>query len=146
MSLPSGSRTYSVDPATVRQKRTGRPVRFELTDQIRQAVDAYLKTAPRCPGSSTGLGGVSRCMTTRQCARLLSEWIASIGLDPHLFSTHSLRRESLGRRRCGQKGDADHRRTENLRAVQLLLGHTYQDRKHRQYLGIEVDDALSIAE
>jgi integrase len=77
-----------------------------------------------------------QCMTTRQYARLLSEWIASIGLDPHLFGTHSLRRT---------KATLIYRRTGNLRAVQLLLGHTKIESTVR-YLGIEVDDALSIAE
>ena len=76
-------------------------------------------------------------MTTRQYARLLSEWIASIGLDPHLFGTHSLRRT---------KATLIYRRTGNLRAVQLLLGHTKIESTVMRYLGIEVDDALSIAE
>ena len=75
-------------------------------------------------------------MTTKQYARLLSEWIASIRLDPHLFGTHSLRRT---------KATLIYRRTGNLRAVQLLLGHTKIESTVR-YLGIEVDDALSIAE
>jgi integrase len=75
-------------------------------------------------------------MTTRQYARLLSEWIASIGLDPHLFGTRSLGRT---------KATLIYRRTGNLRAVQLLLGHTKIESTVR-YLGIEVDDALSIAE
>jgi integrase len=75
-------------------------------------------------------------MTTRQYARLLSQWIASIGLGPKLFGTHSLRRK---------KTTLIYRRTGNLRAVQLLLGHTKIESTVR-YLGIEVDDALSIAE
>jgi integrase len=75
-------------------------------------------------------------MTTRQYGRLLSEWIFSIGLDPHLFGTHSSRRT---------KATLIYRRTGNLRAVQLLLGHTKIESTVR-YLGIEVDDALSIAE
>ena len=75
-------------------------------------------------------------MTTRQYARRVSEWIASIGLDPHLFGTHSLRRT---------KATLIYRRTGNLRAVQLLLGHTKIESTVR-YLGIEVDDALAIAE
>jgi hypothetical protein len=75
-------------------------------------------------------------MTTRQYARLVSEWIASIGLDPHLYGTHSLRRT---------KATLIYRRTGNLRAVQLLLGHTKIESTVR-YLGLEVDDALSIAE
>jgi integrase len=75
-------------------------------------------------------------MTTRQYARLVSEWIGSIKLDPRLFRTHSLRRT---------KATLIYRRTGNLRAVQLLLGHTKIEGTVR-YLGIEVDDALAIAE
>ncbi len=129
---------YSVDRATVRQKKTGRPVRFELTEQTRQAVDGYIRAAGKKPGEFlfTASRGLGQCMTTRQYARLLSEWIASIGLDPHLFGTHSLRRT---------KATLIYRRTGNLRAVQLLLGHTKIESTVR-YLGIDVDDALSIAE
>jgi integrase len=75
-------------------------------------------------------------MTTRQYARLVSDWICSVGLDPRLFGTHSLRRT---------KATLIYRRTGNLRAVQLLLGHTKIESTVR-YLGIEVDDALAIAE
>ena len=132
---PSG---YSVDRATVRQKKTGRPVRFELTEQTRQAIDNYLKDAGKKPGEFmfTGRRGPGQSMTTRQYGRLVSEWIAEIGLDPHLFGTHSLRRT---------KAILIYRRTGNLRAVQLLLGHTKIESTVR-YLGIEVDDALAIAE
>jgi integrase len=85
---------YTMDRATVRQKKTGRPVKFELTDQTRQAIDDYLKAAGKRPGEFlfTGRRDFGHCITTRQYARLLSEWIASIGLDPKLFGTHSLRR------------------------------------------------------
>jgi integrase len=87
-----------------------------------------------------GLSGsgilVNRCMTTRQYARLVSSWVATIGLDPHFFGTHSLRRT---------KATLIYRRTGNLRAVQLLLGHTKIE-STVSYLGIEVDDALAIAE
>ena len=129
---------YTMDRATVRQKKTGRPVKFELTDQTRQAVEGYLKAASKKPGEFlfTGRGGAGQCMTTRQYARLLSEWIASVGLDSKLFGTHSLRRT---------KATLIYRRTGNLRAVQLLLGHTKIESTVR-YLGIEVDDALAIAE
>jgi integrase len=129
---------YTMDRATVRQKKTGRPVKFEMTDQTRQAVDDYLKAAGKKPGEFlfTGRRGLGRCMSTRQYARLLSEWIASIGLDAKLFGTHSLRRT---------KATLIYRRTGNLRAVQLLLGHTKIESTLR-YLGIEVDDALAIAE
>jgi integrase len=122
----------------VRQKKTGRPVKFELTDQTRQAVDVYLKTAGKKSGDFlfTGRRGDGQCITTRQYARLVSEWIANVGLDSKLFSTHSLRRTKV---------TLIYRRTGNLRAVQLLLGHTKIESTVR-YLGIEVDDALSIAE
>ena len=129
---------YALDRATVRQKKTGRPVKFELVDQTRQAVDDYLRAAGKKRGEYlfTGRGGLSRAMTTRQYARLLADWVASIGLDPKVFGTHSLRRT---------KATLIYRRTGNLRAVQLLLGHTKIESTVR-YLGIEVDDALSIAE
>jgi integrase len=129
---------YAIDRATVRQKKTGRPVKFELTDQTRQAVDDNLKAASKKCGELlfTGRRGIGQGMTTRQYARLVSEWVACIGLDPKLFGTHSLRRT---------KATLIYRRTGNLRAVQLLLGHTKIESTVR-YLGIEVDDALSIAE
>jgi hypothetical protein len=82
---------YSVDRATVRQKKTGQPVRFELTEQTRQAVDDYIRVAGKKPGEALFVGrrGQGRCMSTRQYARLVSEWIGSIGLDPNLFGTHA---------------------------------------------------------
>jgi integrase len=129
---------YTADRATVRQKKTGRPVRFELSEQTRQAVDDYLKASNKKLGEFlfTGRSGAERGMTTRQYARLVSQWIASVGLDPKLFGTHSLRRT---------EATLIYRRTGNLRAVQLLLGHTKIESTVR-YLGIEVDDALAIAE
>lgn len=128
----------AIDRATVRQRKTGHPVRFELTEQTREAVDDYIKAAGKKPGEFlfASRRNRERCMTTRQYARLVSEWIASIGLDPHFFGTHSLRRT---------KATLIYRRTGNLRAVQLLLGHTKLESTVR-YLGIEVDDALAIAE
>ena len=129
---------YAADRATVRQKKTGRPVKFELTDATRQAVDDYLKATGKKPGQFlfTGRGGPDRSLTTRQYARLLASWIAGIGLEPNSFSTHSLRRT---------KATLIYRRTGNLRAVQLLLGHRKIESTVR-YLGIEVDDAIAIAE
>ena len=128
----------TIDRATVRQKKTGHAVRFELSEQTREAVDAYIKSAGKKPGEF--LFGCrrrpDRPMTTRQYARLVAAWIASTGLDPAFFGTHSLRRT---------KATLIYRRTGNLRAVQLLLGHTKIESTVR-YLGIEVDDALAIAE
>jgi integrase len=129
---------YAIDRATIRQRKTGRPVKFELTEQTREAVDGYLRASGKKPGEFlfTSRRDKGRCMTTRQYARLVSEWIAGIGLDPKLFGTHSLWRT---------KTTLIYRRTGNLRAVQLLLGHTKIENTVR-YLGIEVDDALAIAE
>ena len=132
---PSG---YTRDRVTVRQKKTGRPVRFEMTEQTRQSVDDYIRAAGKKPGEFLFIGrhGPGQCMTTRQYARLISGWVGRVGLDPKLFGTHSLRRT---------KATVIYRRTGNLRAVQLLLGHTKIESTVR-YLGIEVDDALTIAE
>src|SRR5215213_3425677 len=129
---------YTADRATVRQKKTGRPIRFELSEQARQAIDDYLKASNKRPGEFlfTGRRGPQTSMTTRQYARLVSEWIGSAGLAPRLFGTHSLRRT---------KATLIYRRTGNLRAVQLLLGRTKIESTVR-YLGIEVGDALAIAE
>jgi integrase len=130
---PSGR---AVDRATIRQKKTGRPVRFELTDQTRLAIDDYLRLASRRPGQYLFAGRGDNGLTTRQYARLVLEWVASIGLDAAKFGTHSLRRT---------KAVIIYRRTGNLRAVQLLLGHSKIESTVR-YLGIEVDDAIEIAE
>jgi integrase len=129
---------YAVDRATVRQNKTGLPVRFEITEQTRQAIDEHLVVSRKRPGDFLfhGRRDKARCLSTRQYARLLAEWIASIGLDPSLFGTHSLRRA---------KATLIYRRTGNIRAVQLLLGHTKVESTVR-YLGIEVDDALAIDE
>ena len=131
---PNGN---AIARATVRQKKTGRPVRFELTEQTRQAINEYLVTSGRKAGDYLFSGRRSgQSMTTRQYARLLSEWLSAIGLDPRVYGTHSLRRT---------KATLIYRRTGNLRAVQLLLGHTKIESTVR-YLGIDVDDALAISE
>ena len=129
---------FAVDRATIRQKKTGRPVRFEITEQTRQSTDDYLNVAQRRPGDYlfSGRPAGERHLSTRQYARLVSEWIEGIGLVSSLFGTHSLRRT---------KATLIYRRTGNLRAVQLLLGHTKVESTVR-YLGVEVDDALAIAE
>ena len=131
-------RGVALDRATVRQKKTGRPVRFEITEQTREAIDEYLTAASKKPGDFLFESGRNRgrCMSTRQYARLVSSWIANAGLNPSFYGTHSLRRT---------KATLIYRRTGNLRAVQLLLGHTKIESTVR-YLGIEVDDALAIAE
>ena len=83
---PSG---YTRDRAAVRQKKTGQPVRFEMTEQTRQSVDDYIRAAGKKPGEFLFIGRhrPGQCMTTRQYARLVSGWVGSIGLDPKLFGT-----------------------------------------------------------
>ena len=105
---------YSVDRATIRQKKTGQPVRFELSEHTRQGVDDYLRGAGKKPGQFlfTGRRDSRRGMRTRQYARLVSKWVAGIGLDPHLFGTHSLRRT---------KATLIYRRTGSLRAPNFCL-------------------------
>jgi len=129
---------YALDRATVRQRKTGRRVKFELTEQTPESVDAYLRTSRKTGGDVLfhGRGDDARPLSTRQYARLVSDWVARAGLDPVLFGTHSLRRT---------KATLIYRRTGNLRAVQLLLGHAKIESTVR-YLGVEVDDAIAIAE
>ncbi len=125
---------YAINRATMRQRKTGRPVKFEITEQTRQSIDTYLKANRRKPGDFSVTDRRGRCRTTRQYAHLLSVWIAGIG--PSLFGTHSIR---------PTMATLINRRSGNLRAVQLLLRHTKVESTVR-YLGVEVDGALTIAE
>ena len=79
----------ALDRATVRKKKTGQPVRFELTEQTREALDAHIKRASKHAGEFLFGGRHNRGMTTRQYARCVASWVAGIGLDPKLFGTHS---------------------------------------------------------
>jgi len=124
--------------AMVMQKKTQRPVQFEITEQTRDAVAAWMAVAHLRPEQFLFPSRVSEFphVSTRQYSRIVGSWVASIDLDPTAYGTHSLRRT---------KATLIYRRTRNLRAVQLLLGHTKLESTVR-YLGIEVDDALEIAE
>jgi integrase len=126
------------DRAVIIQQKTGRPVQFELTEQTREAVRAWLAQRPQNANGYVFPSRVHGCthLSTRQYARILSQWVASVGLDPNKYGTHSLRRT---------KAALIYKNTGNLRAVQLLLGHTKLESTVR-YLGIEVDDALRISE
>ena len=127
-----------VSRATVLQRKTQRPVQFELTEQTRDSISAWLNELHT--GSQPYLFPSrlrsSPHLSTRQYSRIVKEWVQSIGLDPSVYGTHTMRRT---------KATLIYRRTRNLRAVQLLLGHTKLESTVR-YLGIEVDDALEIAE
>ena len=124
--------------AIVMQKKTQRPVQFELTEQTRDAVAAWIAAAHMNPERFLFPSRVAESphLSTRQYSRIVGSWVESIGLDPAAYGTHSLRRT---------KPTLIYRRTRNLRAVQLLLGHSKLESTVR-YLGIEVDDALEIAE
>jgi integrase len=124
--------------AIVMQHKTLRPVQFEITPATREAVQAWIKQAglktddflfPSRIHESPHLG-------TRQYARILGGWVDDLGLDHADYGTHSMRRT---------KATLIYRRTKNLRAVQLLLGHAKLESTVR-YLGIDVDDALEISE
>lgn len=123
--------------AAVIQKKTGRPVQFEITENTRKAVGALLsKDKPRSDEYLfRSRVQASPHLSTRQYARIVRDWVASIGLNPATYGTHSLRRT---------KAAVIYRKTGNLRAVQLLLGHTKLESTVR-YLGVDVDDALEIS-
>ena len=124
--------------AIVMQHTTQRPVQFEITAGTRDALQKWIKQAslksddflfPSRLHESPHLG-------TRQYARILGHWVDELGLDRADYGTHSMRRTKV---------TLIYRRTKNLRAVQLLLGHAKLESTVR-YLGIEVDDALEISE
>jgi integrase len=123
---------------TIVQQKTGRPVPFELTEPTREALASWLRL--RGLRASDWLfpsrSRPSDHLTTRQYSRLVDGWVALIGLDPAAYGTHSPRRTKVA---------LVYKRTGNLRACQLLLGHTKLESTVR-YLGIEVDDALILSE
>ncbi len=129
---------YAANRAKILQRKTGRPVQFEITARTRDTLMAWISRSalgpdqPLFPSRQNRPGHLS----TRQYSRLVKSWVAMIGLDPAGYGTHSMRRT---------KASLIYRQTKNLRAVQILLGHTKLESTVR-YLGIEVDDALEIAE
>ena len=124
--------------AIVMQQKTSRPVQFEITAQTRESISNWIEFA-RLNSSDYLFKSrfkSSLHISTRQYARIVENWVAQIGLDPASYGTHTMRRT---------KATLIYRRTKNLRAVQLLLGHSKLESTVR-YLGIEVDDALEMAE
>jgi integrase len=120
------------------QRKTGRPVQFEVTEQTRRSLTEWLEARRAVEDewifSSRSNRGAH--VTTRQYARLLKQWVTLIGLDPAAYGTHSMRRTKVS---------LLYKKTGNLRACQLLLGHTKLESTVR-YLGVEVDDALELSE
>ena len=124
--------------ASIIQSKTCKPVRFEITEGTRKSLAAWL-ASPMMVGSQylwPGRFHERHHISTRQYARLVREWVTSIGLEPSAYGTHSMRRTKVAQ---------IYRKTGNLRAVQLLLGHAKMDSTVR-YLGVELEDALAIAE
>ena len=124
--------------ATIMQQKIHQPVQFEITEQTRESISQWIEQArltgndylfpSRCPDSPH--------IKTRQYARIVMGWVTEIVLDATDYGTHSMRRTKVS---------LIYRRTKNLRAIQLLLGHTKLESTIR-YLGIEVDDTLEMAE
>jgi len=124
--------------STVLQQKTGRPVPFEVTDATKEALVRWLAVR-RARGSDWLFPSRTRSgdhVSTRQYSRLVDGWVALVGLNPADYGTHSLRRTKVA---------LVYKRTGNIRACQLLLGHTKLESTVR-YLGVEVDDALVLSE
>ena len=118
--------------------RPGRPVQFEITEQTRASLQDWFIVRPTDRGPFLFPSRIhdQPHLTARQYARIVRGWIEGAGMDSSAYGTHSMRRT---------KAAQIYRKTGNLRAVQLLLGHTKIESTVR-YLGIEVDDALSLSE
>lgn len=120
------------------QKKTGRPVQFEITQTTRESIKISLD---HHGGTLTDFVfpsrlGASAHLSTRQYARLLDEWVTAVGLSAGEYGTHSLRRTKVA---------LIYKRTGNIRAIQILLCHTKLDSTVR-YLGVDVEDALALSE
>lgn len=127
-----------VKRAIILQQKTQQPVQFEITEQTRETVMNWIKHENLNNDDYLFKSRVRKSLhlSTRQYARIVESWVSAIGLNPEDYGTHTLRRT---------KASHIYRRTKNIRAVQILLGHTKLESTVR-YLGIEVDDALEMAE
>ncbi len=126
------------DRGMIIQKKTARPVQFEITEHTRKAVQTWISRRGLHEADFVFPSRVNSKLhiSTRQYGRIVDRWVASIGLDSRRYGTHSMRRT---------KASQIYKKTGNIRAVQLLLGHTKLE-STVHYLGIEVDDALAISE
>lgn len=122
----------------VLQQKNKQPVQFEITQGSRNSIYQYLLILVSQPQDYLFRSRLreSSHLSTRQRARIVKAWFKSIGLDPMLYATHSIRRT---------RPALIYKRTKNLRAVHVLLGHTKLESTVR-YLGVEVDNALEMAE
>jgi len=124
--------------AQIIQQKTKQPVQFEITKKTRLALEDWISYA-NLNFNDYLFKGRSRTrehLSTRQYARIVDNWVTSIGLDSNAYGTHSMRRT---------KASIIYKKTKNLRAIQILLGHTKLESTVR-YLGVEIDDALDISE
>jgi len=124
--------------AMIMQQKTGQPVQFEITEQTRESLRNWIREKGIRLDEYLFTSRVrsSYHLSTRQYSRLVKAWVSMIGLEPAIYGTHSMRRTKV---------TLIYKRTKNLRAIQLLLGHTSLESTVR-YLGVEVDDALEMAE
>jgi len=130
--------THILKRAMIMQQKTKKPVQFEITENTRKAIIKWIELGRLTSNEYLFQSRLhdSSHLSTRQYSRIVNHWVSSIGLDPSDYGTHSLRRTKVS---------LIYKRTKNLRAIQLLLGHTKLESTVR-YLGIEVDDALEMAE
>jgi len=124
--------------AMVVQQKTGRPVQFEITAEVRASLLTWLKRRGETVDDYAFPSRVDHTdhLSTRQYARLVDEWVTAIGLRREVYGTHSLRRT---------KAAMIYKATGNLRAIQILLGHTKIENTVK-YLGVDIEDALELAE
>jgi len=124
--------------ALIVQKKTGRPVQFEITQTTRESLKVWLDHHGGALSDFVFPSrlGASAHLSTRQYARLLDEWVTAVGLSAGEYGTHSLRRTKVA---------LIYKRTGNIRAIQILLGHPKLDSTVR-YLGVDVEDALALSE
>jgi site-specific recombinase XerC len=129
---------HAKERASIVQSKTGKPVRFEITETTRLSLEQWVSDT-----QMTGLEFLwpsrlhgSPHLSTRQYARIVRGWVTSLGLEPSAYGTHSMRRTKVAQ---------IYKKTGNLRAVQLLLGHTKMDSTVR-YLGVDLEDALTLSE
>ena len=129
---------HAKERASIVQSKTGKPVRFEITETTRLSLERWISD-PEMTGLEflwpSRLHG-SPHLSTRQYARIVRGWVTSLGLEPSAYGTHSMRRTKVAQ---------IYKKTGNLRAVQLLLGHTKMDSTVR-YLGVDLEDALTLSE
>jgi integrase len=124
--------------SSILQQKTKQPVQFEITLKTQQALIAWIEHERLCSMDYLFPSRIlaKSHLSTQQYARIVNQWVESIGLDKSAYGTHSLRRT---------KASIIYKQTKNLRAIQILLGHSKLESTVR-YLGVEVDDAIELSE